>query len=85
MTHTADKKTWFITGGSSGLGAALCRVALAAGALGDWKVAANSDGNPDVLMQNNLGQIFAFTMTGAGKVAKGMFVSGAALGDWRLR
>jgi NAD(P)-dependent dehydrogenase (short-subunit alcohol dehydrogenase family) len=31
MTDSKDKKTWFITGCSSGLGAALCRVALAAG------------------------------------------------------
>ena len=44
----------------------------------------NTDGNADILFQNNLGQIAAWYMNGAGVNTSTVFLSTSALGDWRI-
>jgi hypothetical protein len=72
---------------------------LYGGGLGDWRVMAvcdvNSDGVPDLLFQNTIGQIYVWTLDGTGRgvdfsTGSGLkpgsgYLYGAGLGDWRLR
>ena len=72
---------------------------LYSGALADWRVAAladiNSDGVPDLIFQNNAGQIYLWLLdgtghavnfsTGIGLKSGSGFLSTGGLGDWRVR
>ena len=44
----------------------------------------NGDSNADIVFQNNLGQIAAWYMNGAGVNTSTVFLSTSALGDWRI-
>ena len=45
----------------------------------------NNDGNADLLFQNNLGQIAAWYMNGAGVTTSSVYFSTSALGDWKVK
>lgn len=69
------------------------------GGLGDWRIVActdmNGDGNPDLVFQNGVGQIYIWTLdgtvsainftTGAGLKPGSKLLYGGGLGDWRTR
>ena len=56
--------------------------------LGDWRVVAtvdiNSDGNTDMVFQNNVGQIAVWHMKGSGSYPSTTYLYSGGLGDWRL-
>ena len=45
----------------------------------------NNDGKPDLIFQNNIGQIAAWYMNGLGGTAGNGYLYSGGLGDWRLR
>jgi len=45
----------------------------------------NTDGNPEFLLQNSIGQIFLWYMNGNGTIAGSGFLSTSYLADWKLR
>ena len=69
------------------------------GGLGDWRVVActdiNGDGNPDLVFQNGVGQIYVWTLdgtvspinfsTGTGLKPGSKLLYTGGLGDWRVR
>jgi hypothetical protein len=95
---------WFLDGSGdavdffSGTGLVPGSKFLYAGGLGDWRVAGvadmNSDGNPDLVLQNGAGQIAVWCLdgtgaavnfwTGAGLRPGSKLLSAYPLGDWRL-
>ena len=96
---------WFLDGTgntvnfSAGTGLKPGSQFLYAGGLGDWRVVAcadmNGDGFPDLIFQNNAGQIYQWCLDGSGAAvdfAKGTGVKPDSkmiypgrLGDWRIR
>ncbi len=96
---------WFLDGTgktvnySSGAGLRPGSKFLYGGGLADWRIAlcsdVNADGLPDLVFQNNIGQIYTWTLDGSGSAVdftKGTgLIQGSrmiypgALGDWRLR
>ena len=60
---------------------------LTSGGLGDWRIVAtadvNSDGFPDLVFQNNAGQVVVWTMDGSGNTLSRAFLYSSALGPWR--
>ena len=72
---------------------------LYAGGLGNWRLVAradlNNDGIPDLIFQNNVGQIYVWCLDGTGSAVSGngsglkvgvspRFLYGGGLGDWRV-
>ncbi len=45
----------------------------------------NADGIPDIILQNNFGQIAAWHMDGSGGVGGAAWIFSGGLGDWRVR
>ena len=45
----------------------------------------NGDGKPDILFQNNAGQIYSWSMNTNATVAASAFISTAGLGTWKLK
>ena len=99
---------WFLDGSANtinfstgaGLKTGLAPKFLYPGGLGDWRVAActdmNGDGFPDLVFQNNAGQLYVWFLDGSASTINfstsaglraGMaptFLYGAGLGDWRV-
>ena len=98
---------WFLDGTgtgvnfSSGVGlkAGLSPRFLYSGGLADWRVRTmediNNDGVPDVVLQNNAGQIYSWYLDGTGNTVNfstgvglkpgSNYLYTGALGDWRVR
>ncbi len=96
---------WFLDGTgntvnySTGAGLRPGSKFLYGGGLGDWRIAlcadVNGDGLPDLVFQNNAGQIYTWILDGSGNAVdftKGTgvlpgsrMIYPGALGDWRLR
>ena len=94
---------WFLNGSGTalnfGTGAGLNGYGyLYTGGLGDWRVAGimdvNGDNIPDLVFQNNAGQLYAWFLNGTGTainfgtgvgLAGSVFLYTGGLGDWRVR
>jgi cyclophilin family peptidyl-prolyl cis-trans isomerase len=76
---------WYMTAtGSISKGAYI----YSGGGLSDWRLAGltdlNHDGKTDIILQNSIGQVFAWYMNGNGGIASSGFVCSSALSDWKL-
>jgi uncharacterized protein YkwD len=105
QNSTGQIYAWFLDGsgnavnGSTGGGLKPGSKYLYAGGMGDWRVVGvgdvNGDGNPDLVFQNGIGQIYAWFLNGSGSTVNGSTGSGVVpgskylysggLGTWRIR